>query len=639
MQVARAGGARADTTVSAEARYDEYAPLYLSSGLGNLAFDVEEILDLALSRLRLLKAADAARGPSPSGTAPSSAVPDAIRDAIRKAERDHGFHIPPVGNADRDDVIVRDQAAHFVVRLALCKSHDQRTWFLARECDLFMTRLDRSGADFALKTIQAADGPDIRPVPTDLLEAIRPDLDAVARGVRKATNDQATHYYQVAFEHVAPLVRSRRVLVRAGFAYVPERNIRDVVAAQFRAKLNLGLMTASKAVGLAEQDSRMRPILEAVRAHHAAEESNRPNFEDGRGIENISLNQLNTALPSMPLCMLNMMNRLRADHHLRHSGRMQLGLFLKGCGLSMDESLLFWRTEFAKGGVQGDKFDKQYAYNIRHHYGKEGKRKNLPPFPCIRVINDRPGPGEHHGCPYREFEEGRLKDALGHAGTPKADIPSIAAKAREGNFQGACGLCFASTQPGRHELSDSGMPVFFPSHPNEYFIEARRRLVAPETGIENDDEMGTADMPPPGTAPMDTQDAISDEDALMTPAKRTEGSEDANTPAAKRSKPCENVPEADTTTVSRPVVKISAADSDTAKMDKETVSGAPAGESASNAEQAAAQSDSEQKCAIANTAPMEDSSEVDAGEATLDVEPALEEAKSADDLVADETRA
>jgi DNA primase large subunit len=545
MQVAKAGRARTEAAVASETRYDEYAPLYLSSGLGDLAFDVEELLDLALSRLRLLKTADSARSPNQSGNpaAGSAAMPDAVRDAIRKAERDHGFHIPPIGNADREDVIVRDQAAHFLVRLALCKSHDQRSWFLARECDLFATRLDRSGADFALAVIQAADGPDIRPVPADLLESIRMDLDAVARGVRKAVNDQQTRYYQVAFEHVAPLVRSRRVLVRAGFAYVPERNIRDVVSAQFRAKLSHGLMTAAKAVGLAEQDSRMRPILETVRAHHAAEASNRPSFEDGRGIETISLNDLNAALPSVPLCMANMISRLRAEHHLRHSGRMQLGLFLKGCGLNMDESLQFWRTEFARGGVQSDKFDKQYAYNIRHHYGKEGKRKNLSPFPCIRIINDRPGPGEHHGCPYREFEEARLKDMLRQVGAPQAAIPAIASKAREGNAQGACGLCFAATQPGQHALSESGMPIFFPSHPNEYFIEARRRLVAPQGGDASGDGLIiTPDMPLAHTNPTATMDGDCDDDVLKTPAaRRSNGSHDGNaesSPSAKRSKHC-----------------------------------------------------------------------------------------------------
>lgn len=46
---------------------------------------------------------------------------------------------------------------------------------------------------------------------------------------------------------------------------------------------------------------------------------------------------------------------LRENHHLRHGGRMQYGLFLKGIGLSLEQALQFWRSEFVRGKVDADK--------------------------------------------------------------------------------------------------------------------------------------------------------------------------------------------------------------------------------------------------------------------------------------------
>ena len=46
--------------------------------------------------------------------------------------------------------------------------------------------------------------------------------------------------------------------------------------------------------------------------------------------------------------MRHLHESLRKDHHLRHFGRLQYGLFLKSIGLTLEQALAFWRAEFVK---------------------------------------------------------------------------------------------------------------------------------------------------------------------------------------------------------------------------------------------------------------------------------------------------
>lgn len=64
--------------------------------------------------------------------------------------------------------------------------------------------------------------------------------------------------------------------------------------------------------------------------------------------------------------------------------------YYQGIGLPLDEALKFWRTEFSHK-IAPDAFDKQYAYNIRHNYGKEGKRVEYTPHSCVKIISSVPG--------------------------------------------------------------------------------------------------------------------------------------------------------------------------------------------------------------------------------------------------------
>jgi len=51
---------------------------------------------------------------------------------------------------------------------------------------------------------------------------------------------------------------------------------------------------------------------------------------------------------SFPPCMKQLHQVFRDIHHLRHGGRLQYTLLLKGIGMSLEEDLAMWRKEFTK---------------------------------------------------------------------------------------------------------------------------------------------------------------------------------------------------------------------------------------------------------------------------------------------------
>jgi DNA primase large subunit len=61
-------------------------------------------------------------------------------------------------------------------------------------------------------------------------------------------------------------------------------------------------------------------------------------------------------------------------------------LCAQGIGLPMEEAMKFWRAEFGPK-ISGEKFDKEYAYNVRYNYAKEGKRTDYTPYSCKKIIS------------------------------------------------------------------------------------------------------------------------------------------------------------------------------------------------------------------------------------------------------------
>ncbi|MBN3274761.1 PRI2 primase, partial [Polyodon spathula] len=72
------------------------------------------------------------------------------------------------------------------------------------------------------------------------------------------------------------------------------------------------------------------------------------------------------------------------------------------------------------------KFDKTYAYSICHSFGKEGKHTDYTPYSCMKIILCNPlRQGDHHGCPFRHSDPGRLKQKLQSYNIPTNGINQV----------------------------------------------------------------------------------------------------------------------------------------------------------------------------------------------------------------------
>ena len=395
-------------------------------------------------------------------------------------------------SADTKEASIRkDNASHWVVRLAHCMSEEKRRWFLAMECELFRARFKDLASieqkEFILdndefSSVEVLTSREFDEVQGDLKATILSYTNSLAQMNSTVTGPDA--FYRVTFEEVTDLVASRRVFVKDGYAYVSKDQLGSLVMAPFRSHLSKQLAVLSRKWASfcdGPEKDRLVPLVQGLADRDLGPDygTSAAGSKSGETVTAAMLPAL--AKESFPLCMSVMMDSLKRTHHLKHTGRQQLGLFLKGIGLPLEEAMRFWRTEMA-AVAPGDAFDKQYAYNIRHNYGKEGKRADYTPHSCMKVISAIPGPGQVHGCPFRVLSEEDLRTSLSKL--TLADpmrIEQAVTKAKEGHYQLACGKVWE----GQHGCScDSGI-----NHPNQFFEESRKQRV----GVAEKDAMDGAD--------------------------------------------------------------------------------------------------------------------------------------------------
>nr|CAB3265150.1 DNA primase large subunit [Phallusia mammillata] len=384
----------------------------------------------------------------------------------------------------------RDHVSHFILRLAYCRSEELRRWFLEKELDLFKFRFLREGNSSIQEFLQI-NKLFYTPISEKEKTRFASSLSKISIEMNEAAIEKSC-YYRVPFEEVLNLVSNRRVFLFEGDAFVPQKEFLSIVSTQFREHLSKALTLTARSLPHLEEDDRLLPILRSFN-QNALSTAYDPKRNEG----NVSISDLDElSSVSYPLCMRELHRSLKDSHHLRHWGRMQYGLFLKGIGVTLEDSLKFWRQEMGKG-IGIDKFDKEHAYNIRHNYGKEGKRTNYTPYSCMTIITKNPPAAQdHHGCPFKHTSPDLLRQKLRSYKASSDVIEQIVELVKGQHFQIACQKYFEAT----HKVEDASFQV---THPNHYFDESQRILRGEQPGrSKSSREIADAAFTPAWSVPL-----------------------------------------------------------------------------------------------------------------------------------------
>lgn len=462
--------------------YPHSLQFYLQPPTENVS--LMEFENLAIDRVKLLKAVENLGVSYVKGT---EQYQSKLEAEIRKLKFSYRENLE-----DEYEPRRRDHISHFILRLAYCQSEDLRRWFIQQEMDLLRFRFNILPKD-KIQDFLRDSHLHFEAISNEEKELRSADLVASSPSLNERVVESV---YKIPFADALDLFRGRKVYLEDGFAYVPLKDIVAIVLNEFRTKLSKALALTARTLPAVQSDERLQPLLKHLSHSYTGQD-----YSTQGSTGKISLDQIDSlCAKSFPPCMRQLHKALRDNHHLRHGGRMQYGLFLKGIGLTLEQALQFWKQEFIRGKMDPDKFDKGYSYNIRHSFGKEGKRTDYTPFSCLKIIlNNPPGQGDYHGCPFRHSDPELLRQKLQSYKIPPAGISQILDLVKGTHYQVACQKYFEIT----HNIEDCGFSL---NHPNQFFVESQRILSG---GKDMKKESTQPETPQPKPSVQKTKDASS----------------------------------------------------------------------------------------------------------------------------------
>lgn len=346
-----------------------------------------------------------------------------------------------------------DQFSHMLVRMYCISNPGLKPWFKTCEKKLLLYRLRDQASSLSggqLEDILRSFNFEFERVTgSDLSDLYRENL--VGWTKREQDRDNVI-VFKVRFVYALNFIAKRSVALKDGYAYLTRSEIISVICDVFvehlEGELNFGRQHMNpELVQLQKLLESLSLVYKDYVERLMDEKRMLKREQDGANLHpyRIDLDRIDVIKKEhYPPCMRVLQDALEEDHHLRHQGRVYYGAFLRSGHVDMDTAIEFFRKEFTKK-ISGDRFERDYKYNIRHLYGREGHKKALSCFGCDKIINDNaPGPADKHGCPFKHSDGKHLRKMLAAHGINEVDIENIAQQASDKQYTKACSTYFQS---------------------------------------------------------------------------------------------------------------------------------------------------------------------------------------------------
>lgn len=383
-------------------------------------------------------------------------------------------------NSKKDDL-----ASHWVLKLAFADSLEEDNFFIFYEKILFAARLYSQATKRALEHCNltqdsnfTSEAEDFRSENFFRMLCDYADIDfgstnVVSRSYQKKTQegglmyvDKLEKFLMVPFRFALKAMENYDVELKNGRCQITPYTSFMVLQDLFEECLKIHRDSLKRKVNdIYRQDGRMVDIVESIKAYKEHLDSNIESFYDKKEkFENMSVESIYVQAKNyFPLCMLEIFDSFKSAHTLKHMGRLQFGMFLKGLGMDVKETIRLFTMELKRTG-KGEKQVKEYVYYIEHMYGMQGKKTDYAPWSCQKIMGKSPGTNnESWGCPYVYYSEKSLSDALiAKRGLKEEEVADvIALKHTDPTL--ACRKVFEITHPGATLRKGIG------KHPNSYF--------------------------------------------------------------------------------------------------------------------------------------------------------------------------